>query len=241
MAEARMPVFEANFLDNVFRVLLHARRILSASYCIGYFVPEDNTSALNAHEALQVSSMAGFVSAVMHVNTIPVHMSKHAQELAHNYNVHTHTHTHTHTHNHQAKLEEAVEILSEMVNRQYLRTPQSQMGEAARNVDCLCNEYLSEMKEVANIAYCALIAEQRRKQMVDEPPPKPPRANPAFPHSTERPQANTRVPEDDLLRNLENFVMFVDPDTGRLHIYMGEGITIPVDVLFNRQGEEEDV
>ena len=153
----------------------------------------------------------------------------------------THTHTHTHTHNHQAKLEEAVEILSEMVNRQYLRTPQSQMGEAARNVDCLCNEYLSEMKEVANIAYCALIAEQRRKQMVDEPPPKPPRANPAFPHSTERPQANTRVPENDLLRNLENFVMFVDPDTGRLHIYMGEGITIPVDVLFNRQGEEEDV
>ena len=28
-----------NFLDDIFRILLRARRILSASYCIGYFIP----------------------------------------------------------------------------------------------------------------------------------------------------------------------------------------------------------
>lgn len=44
-----------NFLEDIFRVLLHARRILSASYCIGYFIPEDLGEAVNAHDALQVS------------------------------------------------------------------------------------------------------------------------------------------------------------------------------------------
>ena len=43
-----------NFLEDIFRVLLHARRILSASYCIGYFIPEDLGEAVNAHETLQV-------------------------------------------------------------------------------------------------------------------------------------------------------------------------------------------
>ena len=43
-----------NFLEDIFRVLLHARRILSASYCIGYFIPEELGEAVNAHETLQV-------------------------------------------------------------------------------------------------------------------------------------------------------------------------------------------
>lgn len=43
-----------NFLEDIFRVLLHARRILSASYCIGYFIPEDLGEAVNAHDTLQV-------------------------------------------------------------------------------------------------------------------------------------------------------------------------------------------
>ena len=43
-----------NFLDEIFRVLLRARRILAASYCIGYFIPETDTASLGAHEVLQV-------------------------------------------------------------------------------------------------------------------------------------------------------------------------------------------
>lgn len=45
---------EENFLDEIFRVLLHARRILSASYCIGYFIPWDKREEIQAHETLQV-------------------------------------------------------------------------------------------------------------------------------------------------------------------------------------------
>ena len=48
-----------NFLEDIFRVLLHARRILSASYCIGYFIPEDLGEAVNAHETLQVYTQSG--------------------------------------------------------------------------------------------------------------------------------------------------------------------------------------
>ena len=47
-----------NFLEDIFRVLLHARRILSASYCIGYFIPEDLGEAVNAHETLQVRGLS---------------------------------------------------------------------------------------------------------------------------------------------------------------------------------------
>ena len=43
-----------NFLDDIFRILLRARRILSASYCIGYFIPDTDEEALGAHEVLQV-------------------------------------------------------------------------------------------------------------------------------------------------------------------------------------------
>ena len=54
-----------------------------------------------------------------------------------------------------------------MVNRQYLLTPRSKMSEAARNVDFLCNEYLSEMKAVAaNAAYAV-------KKEKEAPPPRP--------------------------------------------------------------------
>ena len=53
-----------------------------------------------------------------------------------------------------------------MVNRQYLRTPRSKMSEAARNVDFLCNEYLSEMKEVAANAARAV------KKEKEAPPPR---------------------------------------------------------------------
>lgn len=47
-----------NFLDDIFRVLLRARRILSASYCIGYFIPDTDQEALNAHEVLQVKTVS---------------------------------------------------------------------------------------------------------------------------------------------------------------------------------------
>lgn len=53
-----------NFLEDIFRVLLHARRILSASYCIGYFIPEDLGEAVNAHETLQVCTYVGCLSRV---------------------------------------------------------------------------------------------------------------------------------------------------------------------------------
>lgn len=43
-----------NFLDDIFRALLHSRRILAASYCIGYFLPEEKKEAEMAHEVLQV-------------------------------------------------------------------------------------------------------------------------------------------------------------------------------------------
>lgn len=52
----------------------------------------------------------------------------------------------------QGKLEDAVEILSQLVSRPYLKTPQTKMGEAARNVDYVCEEYLNAMKEVAKEA-----------------------------------------------------------------------------------------
>ena len=52
----------------------------------------------------------------------------------------------------QGKLEDAVEILSQLVSRPYLKTPQIKMGEAARNVDYVCEEYLKAMKEVAKEA-----------------------------------------------------------------------------------------
>lgn len=70
----------------------------------------------------------------------------------------------------QGKLEEAVEMLSEMVNRPYLKTPQSKMSEAARNVDYLCEEYLTEMEEVA---HAALLAQEESNAPRQQKPPSP--------------------------------------------------------------------
>ena len=55
-ATAAVPVAteEGNFLDDVIRVLLNARRVLSASYCIGYFLPPESMDLNGAHETLQV-------------------------------------------------------------------------------------------------------------------------------------------------------------------------------------------
>ena len=49
-----MASAEQNFLDGIIRVLLNSRRILSASYCIGYFIPKDKKDVNRAHETLQV-------------------------------------------------------------------------------------------------------------------------------------------------------------------------------------------
>lgn len=55
-SEATSISVEGNFLDDVIRVLLNARRVLSASYCIGYFVPPESKDLIQAHETLQVLS-----------------------------------------------------------------------------------------------------------------------------------------------------------------------------------------
>ena len=71
-------------------------------------------------------------------------------------------------------------MLSQMVNRPYLLTPQSTMSEAARNVDYLCEEYLKEMQEVAMVAS---IAQQkpRPKPVLSEPTPRRGLPNPPAP------------------------------------------------------------
>ena len=69
----------------------------------------------------------------------------------------------------QDKLEEVVEMLSQVVNRPYLRTPQDQIREMARNVDHTCEEYLNEMKEVARAA-----AQHSIKVFKRDPPTKTP-------------------------------------------------------------------
>ena len=52
--EATSISMDGNFLDDVIRVLLNARRVLSASYCIGYFLPPDSHDLIQGHETLQV-------------------------------------------------------------------------------------------------------------------------------------------------------------------------------------------
>ena len=60
-------------------------------------------------------------------------------------------------------------MLSQMVNRPYLLTPQGQISETARNVDHMCEEYLSEMREVA------WAAAEHSAKLTRKPPPKPAR------------------------------------------------------------------
>lgn len=106
----------------------------------------------------------------------------------------------------QGKLEDAVETLSEMVNRDYLLTPQSKMSEAARNVDYLCDNYLTEMNFVAEIAAGAA----RIGQPPLSPPPPPMEPRPPSPE-----------PEDDnplrFLPDGGQILGFLDQN-GRLHI-----------------------
>ena len=49
---------EGNFLGDIIRTLLDSRRILSASYCIGYFIPSSKKAEIQAHEVLQVRPTA---------------------------------------------------------------------------------------------------------------------------------------------------------------------------------------
>lgn len=107
----------------------------------------------------------------------------------------------------QGKLEDSVETLSEMVNREYLLTPQSKMSEAARNVDFLCDNYLTEMNFVAEIA--------ARAARIGEPPVPPP------PPPLEPRPPSPEPEDDDPLRFLPGgggrILGFVDRN-GRLHI-----------------------
>ena len=64
-------------------------------------------------------------------------------------------------------------MLSQVVNRPYLRTPQEQIKEMARNVDFTCEEYLHEMKEVARAA-----AEHSLVIFQEKVAPPPPPRNP---------------------------------------------------------------
>lgn len=52
---------DGNFLEDIVRVLLNARRLLSASYCIGYFIPDNRKSEMMAHETLQVGGWVSWV------------------------------------------------------------------------------------------------------------------------------------------------------------------------------------
>lgn len=58
LQNAHSPVLEEseNFLEGILRVLLRARRLLAASYGIGYLLPDDKREVRDAHETIQVSS-----------------------------------------------------------------------------------------------------------------------------------------------------------------------------------------
>ena len=45
-----------NFLVDITRELLRARRILATSYAIGYLIPDERKAEREAHETLQVTS-----------------------------------------------------------------------------------------------------------------------------------------------------------------------------------------
>lgn len=160
------PNLKGNFLDDIFRALLHARRVLATSYCIGYFLPDEKKEVREAQEILQ------------------------------------------------GKLEEAVEHLSQMVNRDYLLTPQHKLKEAAQNVEYLCEEYLMEMEVVAMIAGMAAMGiedeEQRKEREERERREREERER------AERPPSPPTLEE---LLFLENLIRLMDGN-GRLHIFV---------------------
>lgn len=65
----------------------------------------------------------------------------------------------------QGSLEEAVERLSQMVNRPYLSTTQSVMSATARSVSILCEKYLKAMKRSSGkeVHYTVLHSTMHRK------------------------------------------------------------------------------
>ena len=109
----------------------------------------------------------------------------------------------------QGKLEEAVEVVSQMVSRKYLLTPQSKMNEAARNVDHLCNEYLTEMSAVAAIA--AMAVKKQDSIQVDGG-----HANELAPELGEIPPGGGEIPEHPTETRFR-FIGLLNPD-GTLHI-----------------------
>ena len=82
-----------------------------------------------------------------------------------------------------------MEILSQLVSRPYLKTPQIKMGEAARNVDYVCEEYLKAMKEVAKEATTVDPKPEQRQVKKQKPHPE---ANP-------RPQPRSGLLLDSLM------------------------------------------
>ena len=52
------PPDAPNFLEDVVRALLKARRLLATSYGIGYLIPDTRRETREAHETLQVSNVA---------------------------------------------------------------------------------------------------------------------------------------------------------------------------------------
>ncbi len=87
-----------------------------------------------------------------------------------------------------------------MVSRQYLLSPRAKMSEAARNVDYLCGEYLTEMSVVAVIASLAV-----KKGREPSPGPTTP--------------TNVTPPPPDEPDGEQNFrlIALVNPD-GTVHI-----------------------
>ena len=75
-------------------------------------------------------------------------------------------------------------MLSQVVNRPYLRTPQDQIKEMARNVDHTCEEYLNEMKEVARgAAQHSLEIFRKKEEPVKRRTPTPPPERCALQHT----------------------------------------------------------
>lgn len=113
------PLDAPNFLEDVVRALLKARRLLATSYGIGYMIPESRKETRDAHETLQVTSLTLMASRSL------------------DYPLAT-----------QGKLEEVLEILAQMVNRPCLNTPRADLQETGRNVEHVCQEFRESMRGV---------------------------------------------------------------------------------------------
>ena len=107
-----------------------------------------------------------------------------------------------------------MEILSQMVNREYLLASQQRLNVASRNVDFLCEEYLSEMREVALVAGRFVMGiedeEQRRARLEREERERRRQA--------EEEEARQRAPPTlEELLFFEHLIRLMDGN-GRLHL-----------------------